>query len=114
MPKQGWLKSIIGALASLPFLWEVFVERVRQERKWGPQNHPSFPASGPYLEETAEYARNECAAAFDRGDGSWLHILDEEAFEAMTEPDLRKLRKELVQVAAVSSAWRESIDRNSR
>lgn len=78
-------------------LEEVSTERMKQEEKWGHTNH--------------------CPA-------DWLMILGEEVGEAnkagleakfhdlTKKRNLRKLRKELVQVAAVSVAFVQSLDRN--
>lgn len=77
-------------------LKEVLHERVRQEKKWGPQNHR--PAD-------------------------WLMILGEEVgecnqaalevhFDYKTGKTYENLREELIQVAAVSVAIVESLDRN--
>lgn len=72
----------------------ILAERVRQDQKWGEQNHPPI---------------------------EWLAILSEEVGELAKEvneqhwrerPDsLMKLRAELVQVAAVAVAWLECLDR---
>lgn len=76
---------------------EIFEERMRQEKKWGQQDH-----------EPADY----------------LMILGEEVGEAnkaalehkfgYPNADLREYRKELVQVAAVAVAMIQSYDRNNR
>lgn len=80
---------------------EVTEERIRQDKKWGEQNH---------------------------NDSRWSHILGEEYGEAMEgvnvltfDPDtvmwdertstINHLREELIQVAAVAVAWVECIDR---
>ena len=71
----------------------VMVERERQDKKWGSQR--SLP------------------------DATWLAILVEEvgeaAAEVITNPGYseRRLRDELVQVAAVAIAWVESIGRRT-
>ena len=66
--------------------WETAVrdERIRQDKKWGEQNHR---------------------------DSTWLAILVEEvgeAAKAILEKDGDDLEKEIIQVAAVAVAWRES------
>lgn len=69
---------------------EVHQERLRQETKWGEQNHlPSF----------------------------WITILGEEYGEtcrAILEKDSINYREELIQVAAVTVAMIESFDRNKK
>ena len=67
-------------------LEEVMEERNRQDELWGEQNHD---------------------------DGIWLAILVEEVGEVANDINERskKLREELIQVAAVAVSWVESIDR---
>mgnify|MGYP001616241009 CR=1 FL=1 len=67
-------------------LEEVREERKRQDELWGEQNH---------------------------GDGMWLAILVEEVGEVANDINERskKLREELIQVAAVACCWVEAIDR---
>lgn len=94
-------------------LMEVYAERERQHAKWGEQNHPNGTAY-PNAETAismADSARRHCDMAFRHGGGTWRHILDEEIYEAYAEVDPVKLREELVQVAAVTVAWIEAIDR---
>lgn len=67
---------------------DIILERVRQDRRWGPQRQHS-----------PEH---------------WLAILGEEygeACEAALEGDLAALRKELIQVAAVAVAASENLER---
>ena len=70
-------------------IWiHVLIERRRQDEKWGIQNHEIH---------------------------KWLSILGEEVGEchkAALENNIVELRKELIQVAAVSQAIIESMDRN--
>ncbi|HET6917266.1 MAG TPA: hypothetical protein VFH56_14325 [Acidimicrobiales bacterium] len=92
---------------------EVIQERVRQEAKWGEQNHPD--GTGPTIPtlNAAERARYECDYAHRNGNGTWRHILYEEVAEAFAEIDPKRLREELIQVAAVAVAWVEAIDRRA-
>lgn len=111
------VRPIVGVLD------EVLKERMRQELKWGQQNHPSFTAppsfsmtprflQGYYGVMDAETAKALCESAFVEGFGSYAHILYEELCEAFDEPDdEQRLRAELLQVAAVAAAWVEAIDR---
>lgn len=69
---------------------EVFTERMRQEGKWGEQNH---------------------------GSPLYLTILTEEVGEvakAILEHRRDEVRAELVQVAAVAVAFVECLDRNEK
>lgn len=89
---------------------EVLGERNSQNAKWGEQNHPDGTGHFTLIEE-ADLARARCERAFNEGVGTWRHILNEEVTEAFAESDTEKLREELVQVAAVTVAWIEAIDR---
>lgn len=91
-------------------LAEVEAERAKQDEKWGEQNHPN--GSGKELfKEYAEVAKRLCDAAAKKGTLTWAKILEEEFWEALAEGDAKKLRVELVQVAAVAIGWVEAIDR---
>ncbi|MFF1544141.1 NUDIX hydrolase [Streptomyces sp. NPDC058291] len=95
-----------------PILAEVQAERDRQDAKWGEQNHPDGTGS-VHQREAAGLARMECEDAFAAGYGTWCHVLFEEVREALAESDPAKLRAELVQVAAVATAWIAAIDRRT-
>lgn len=88
---------------------EVIQERVRQDAKWGEQNHPDGTTVG--FSGWRDKAQRQCDERHSAGEGSWLDILLEEVYEAAAEEDPAKLREELVQVAAVTVAWVEAIDR---
>ena len=104
-------------------LEEVFGECKGQLDKWGLQNHkdgtgplrPSPMIWGDLADvnygEFANAAIKRTERDFDRGQGSWEHILTEEVFEAYAEEDEDALRAELVQVAAVAVSWINAIDR---
>ncbi|MFE4658123.1 hypothetical protein ACFRFJ_15740 [Streptomyces hydrogenans] len=91
------------------FTTAVDIERQAQLAKWGEQKHPDGTGS-PVQAAEADKARAGCQDAFARGEGTWMHVLVEEVFEALAEDDLVKLRAELVQVAAVAAAWIRDID----
>lgn len=99
---------------------EVMDERLRQDAKWGIQDHPDIPSGckHPHLFfdiPTADAARAFCQDAFRRGTGSFAHILTEEVSEAIEDADTpERLRAELIQVAAVCVAWVEKIDRDAK
>ena len=105
-------------------LYEVFAERERQQVKWGEQNHSSvYPVltaqqlADHYKIPTADFARNQCEDAFGGGYGTWTDILLEEFCEAVEAGASgygeKALREELIQVAAVTVAWIEAIDRRN-
>ena len=84
-------------------LTEVLVERARQKGKWGEQDHRPEIWLTILGEEVGEANRAalEAWAVLSAGDtrGKWLVWM-------------RRLREELVQVAAVAVAAVESLDRN--
>lgn len=92
-------------------LSEVLAERIRQDDRWGEQNHPDGTGVAPEQTKLADNAKAMCQQAFAEGRGDWAHILFEEVREALAEFDPAKLRAELIQVAAVAVAWAEAIDR---
>lgn len=96
-----------------PLTLELLVaERLRQNAKWGEQNHPDGTGS-PYSTIDANYYRMRCDTAFAEGRGTWAHILQEEVAEAIAETAPDKLTAELIQVAAVVLAWVEAVQRKA-
>lgn len=92
---------------------EVAAERVRQDARWGEQNHPDGTGlPGDII--AAELARELCDKRAADGTVAWRDILLEEVCEAFAEADAGKLRMELVQVAAVAAAWVAAIDRRGK
>jgi hypothetical protein len=102
--------AIFRALRSVPFLFQVFVERARQERKWGPQKHAHFPKRGPTPEWYMDAAKEDCEADFKVGDQNWAVIFNEEAMEALSATTVENLSAERIQAAAVLAAWAEHKD----
>jgi hypothetical protein len=95
-----------------PVLAEIQAERERQDAKWGEQNHPDGTGSRDQ-QAAAGLARSWCQDAFGSGYGTWSDVLAEEVAEANAESDPAKLRAELIQVAAVATAWIAAIDRRT-
>lgn len=99
-----------------PPWWPVFIaieaERKRQLEKWGNQNGKRLDGTGHalYVYNAAEYQRQNDARAEAGRKAVWAKVLLEETFEALAETDPAALREELVQVAAVATAWIEDID----
>lgn len=115
-PVKTWL--VPGGAAIGEVLGDIAMERAKQDAKWGEQNHRDIPrtAAGK-IRESADRSRVACEKAARAGTLSWAHILDEEFCEAMAEAaegNEDKLRAELIQVAAVATAWVECIDRRKR
>ena len=106
---------------------DVVRERSTQDEKWGEQSHTN--GTGPdtlplydgqaFLDDDMTAAR--LAEIFKRrtderaatGVVTYTDILLEELFEALAESDPRRLRTELVQVAAVAAQWIEKLDREA-
>lgn len=103
------------AAQTVGVLQEVQQERERQNIKWGIQNHPDGTCAGPNgaitAKQHADAARSVCDQMAKLGKLTWSHILTEELMEAYAETEAPKLRKELIQVAAVATQWVECIDR---
>jgi hypothetical protein len=105
-------------------LQEVLDERMRQEAKWGPQNHPLWAKSREYAPGTLSctyygvrgehHAKALVAEEVARGEVTYFSILVEEVAEAVEAKDEARARAELVQVAAVAVAMIEAIDRRSK
>lgn len=58
-------------------------------------------------------AKTKCEIAFEKGEGTYMHVLVEELSEACScGNNIQALRAELIQVAAVTVAMIECIDRN--
>lgn len=104
---------------------EIKVERQRQEAKWGQQNHPILHQFEDdhykdlvciaYGIPTEEQAKQMVEIASEHNNLSYMQILIEEVSEAAScQKDIVSLRKELIQVAAVTVAMIESLDRNGR
>lgn len=114
-------------------LEEVRLERLRQDAKWGEQNHPDLsPETKRYVMALGSMKQAPDVAAEDmgvpsantarqrvenlarRGTLGYADIALEEfceAIEAAAQDDVGELRKELIQTAAVLVAWVECIDR---
>jgi hypothetical protein len=86
-------------------------ERKRQDAKWGQQNHPNGTSNVLYRHD-ATYAKNTCDRLTAQKKLTWLSILMEEFYEAAEEENPERLQKELVQIAAVCTAWHEAIERS--
>lgn len=97
-------------------LAEVLAERVRQDARWGQQDHPLGTGQGAALlgrpfAALAQMMKHHCDKAVERGESTMAAILLEEVLEALAETDPVKVREELVQTAAVAVMIVESIDR---
>lgn len=98
---------------------EIQTERVRQEEKWGEQdwklvNHQIKDKEAYYKIPTEEKAKEVCDGRMSDGNASWADIILEEFCEVVYAKDKEEMRKELVQMIAVSVAALESLDRNGK
>ena len=89
-------------------LEEVDAELIRQNEKWGEQNHPLIGADRDPSIARSFYLAAEAEAKADNdldvgmGTLGWDGILLEEVYEALAEADPEKAEAELIQVAAVA------------
>lgn len=97
-------------------LKEVAEERQLQDIRFDEQNHPIV--SPTYGQSSRDFYHNEALLwkltndqRFKSGDLAWDGILLEEVYEALAESDPKKIRAELIQVAAVAVAAIECLDR---
>ena len=88
------------SIAQRRALLDILVERFRQDRQWGEQNHDPFVWLGILMEEIGEFAR----AALEIEFGTPTSPRDAARW-------LANRRHEAVQVAAVAMAIVECIDR---
>ncbi len=104
-PNEFWPFDVV--------LEEVAEERMRQDEKWGEQNHPM--RSGDWSAECSARSADGWKRINDlrqaAGELVWHGILLEEVYEALAETDPAKQREELIQVAAVAVAMIECLDR---
>lgn len=108
------MSNIRTDISTAVVLEDVAVERNNQIDKWGYQTHPDLldgreGCRADYAMLSGFYRdRNDQAEVQDECD--WTTILLEEVYEALAESDRKRIREELVQVAAVAVAWIEDID----
>jgi hypothetical protein len=96
-------------------------ERIKQDAKWGEQNHPiidnTYTSKSMYLRynlPSEEEAKNMCNTYALNKELTWGDIIVEELVEALCAPNKKLMREELIQCAAVIVAMIESLDRNGK
>ena len=93
-------------------LQQVADERARQDNRFGIQDHPIIAVNRPgHNPDFFGMVAQECKEDWAEGVRDWATILLEEVYEALAETDPKRIREELVQVAAVAAAAIESLDR---
>ncbi len=93
----------------LHILADVQTEMERQISLFGVQSMPSgtgYAGSASAL----LFARDNFEKCLKNGMLTWHEVLEEEVHEAYAETDPRKLRTELIQVAAVALSWVRDLD----
>jgi hypothetical protein len=100
--------GVPGSLARA--LGDVAAERAAQDALWGMQVLPDGTGADGAAAES-DRARLETETASRAGTLTWRHVLAEEVLEAFAESDPKRLRAELVQVAAVAVKWIQALDR---
>lgn len=121
--KQKWLD--LTKLQPKKIIYsEIISERIKQDEKWGEQNHPivnslkTYDNHLPILEEydicNEERAKFLCNWNAQMKTLTWGHILIEEVSEVLHAPNKELMRGELIQCAAVIVAMIESLDRNGK
>lgn len=113
----------------LRVLGEVLSERLKQQAKWGEQNHRNVPAVALVPQAlripTADEAKRTCQTNAKVGTVTWADVALEEFAEAVEEAGLaenaedafeketrlQNLRVELIQTSAVFTAWAAAVER---
>ena len=104
---------------------EILAERQRQIEKFGIQDHPILDPTligrspdrmcDEYDLPTEGRAKQLTDSRTSRGELTYMHVLVEEVAEAAScDSNVEALRKELIQIATVTLAMIESLDRNGR
>lgn len=102
----------------------IYMERVRQIKKWGDQRRPDGVDFNTY-HPASVLQKQRVEDQLKRGRATWIDVLLEEVYEAaecdpvtelkdMARPDDRDLEKEMVQSAAVLAAWFSDICRRAQ
>ena len=98
-PNEEQLSRACRQDAIRKILHEFHAERDAQYLQWGEQEVP-LGFGSPVWKSWADFYREECDEAHQRGKLTMRHILLEEFFEALAEADPKSARDELVQVGA--------------
>jgi hypothetical protein len=107
------LKDLKLADKLSPVFTEILKERINQNKKWGEQNHPmlaDFEINWFPTYSCLETTLINCRIRLEENK-SWFDILLEEFLEAFLEVDIEKQQEKMIQVAAVSVAMIEYLDK---
>jgi hypothetical protein len=109
----SWIQDRIGLRKQDNLIVnEILAERVRQDDKWGEQNHPD--GTNTKWAVVADGMKAKCESKARDGKLTFRDIFEEEIWEAYAEVEPDKLRAELVQCAAVLVNWIGAIDRRRK
>lgn len=87
-------------------LSRILAELGFQDAKWGSGRHQTDGTGEEFFSrDLSDSVRRLTELKFEAGQGTWADILLEEVYEALCERNPRKLKAELIQVAAVCAAW---------
>ena len=106
--------------ATRAVLDDVAAERKRQFARYG-SNSDLEDGTGPdaqWLQPLSIFRADDVKEAFredygyyhSQGRVTWMHLVREEVAESFQESDPKRLREELVQVAALAVSWIETLD----
>ena len=122
--KNSRIELKIGESAIDEIFKQIIKERVRQNVKWGEQNHPivsslkewnnNLPILVEYDICNEERAKFLCNWNSANKTLTWGHIIVEELAEALCAKTVEEQRKELIETAACCIAAIESLDRNGK
>ena len=118
--KQKWLD--LTKLQQKKLIYsEIISERIKQDEKWGIQNHlivdDSYVPEGMHLRyglPSEKRVKELCDSLSKKNELTWGDIIVEELVEALNAPNKESMREELIQCAAVIVAMIESLDRNGK
>jgi hypothetical protein len=91
-------------------LGDIDAERHRQMAEYGDQHLPDGTGNRYYVDQAERYKAINDARTSAKVEPRWAQVLLEEAYEAVAETDIARLRAELVQVAAVCVSWVQDLD----
>lgn len=99
--------STAKKLSIIDVLYEVEAERIKQDNKWGEQNHDPFAWLAILGEEVGEANKHALQAYFSTS-------YTKEDCKKYEREQLDEYRNELIQIAAVAVAMIECYDRNNK
>lgn len=114
----GYINTLVGHCQTVNVLSDVRAERARQFARYG-TNEDLVDGTGPQVEWLGEYTAADIEKSLrskyeaheaEFGKPTFRHLVAEEVAEAFQENNPKRLREELLQVAALAVSWIEKID----